>query len=122
MEPEVPGLPVRGRQGGDEPLADLVEMAGAGVMDLGVLLEYLLGGLVADLFLIVGAGRGEQPVGLRRRRHQQGRGGEARPGQRRPAQEESARLVILWLILLGHLGCISSDWGVFFSCLTLYPG
>ena len=61
MELEVPGAPVRRRQSADQPLPDLVEVTGAGVIDFRVLLKHLLRGLVADLFLVVGAGRANRP-------------------------------------------------------------
>ena len=62
MKAKIPGAAVGGRQRPHEPLADLVEVAGAGIVDLTVLLEDLLRGLIADLLLVGRAGLREQPA------------------------------------------------------------
>ena len=94
MKAKVPRLPVAVRQGGDEALAQVVEVAGAPVVDLLVLLEDLLGRLIADLLLVAGAGGREQAARLGGLRRQQRQGGEAGPGQRRLPQKAAARLVV----------------------------
>ena len=80
MKLVVPGRPVGGRQGADQPLPNRVEVLRAGIEDFMVLLQNLGGGLVADFLLVVGAGRRKQPARpCRGRQKQRGRrNGKAR--------------------------------------------
>ncbi len=91
MKLEVPRIPVRIGQGANKPLADGVKVFGTVIKDFFVLVKYLLGGLLPDLLLVCGAGRGEQPARVRLGGHQQWQGSHAHARKRGPAQESPAR-------------------------------